>query len=401
MKQQIPKPENWQDFESLCKKVWGEIWQCPEIAKNGRSGQSQCGVDVYGIPAFDTSYYGIQCKGKDDYTNAKLTSSEVDNEIEKAKKFEPALKKLYFATTANKDVAIESYIRTRNVQNRELGLFEVHLFSWEDIVDLLEENKETYNWYVRKLDFKTRYNVKLTFQNNDLQIDVTPEFKQYNVSYIDKALLDQLNYNPDDALESTLKLVNPSMRSYTRKKLKEQAFKVDEDTEEERCDVQPVHFYSNMGLYHRSNKRFNLSCCTIRLKLTNTGSEVIENYKIYFSITNVINADTVDKRDHFLDMFKYTYDTSFNTSSGGTIRPKDNILVQNDSITFDEICIRPIVGESDITLQWKLVAKDYADQGELTIKVNAVIEEIWFPIFVSDPGNYEGKNIIKTKYKYA
>ena len=23
---QLQKPDNWQDFESLCKKLWGEIW---------------------------------------------------------------------------------------------------------------------------------------------------------------------------------------------------------------------------------------------------------------------------------------------------------------------------------------------------------------------------------------
>ena len=41
------KPQNWQDFETLCKKLWGEIWECREIKKNGRQGQAQNGVDVY------------------------------------------------------------------------------------------------------------------------------------------------------------------------------------------------------------------------------------------------------------------------------------------------------------------------------------------------------------------
>mgnify|MGYP000965934417 CR=1 FL=1 len=45
----------------------------------------------------------IQCKGKDDYANAQLTEGEIDTEIEKALGFEPELKLLIFATTANKD----------------------------------------------------------------------------------------------------------------------------------------------------------------------------------------------------------------------------------------------------------------------------------------------------------
>ncbi len=54
--QSLPKPQNWQDFETLCKKLWGEIWDCPEIKKNGRQGQSQNGVDVYGMPKNDNGY---------------------------------------------------------------------------------------------------------------------------------------------------------------------------------------------------------------------------------------------------------------------------------------------------------------------------------------------------------
>jgi hypothetical protein len=76
---QIRKPENWQDFEKLCKKLWGEIWNCSNsIKRNGRSGQSQCGVDVYGLPINANGYYGIQCKGKDDYSKSKLSEKEID-----------------------------------------------------------------------------------------------------------------------------------------------------------------------------------------------------------------------------------------------------------------------------------------------------------------------------------
>ena len=88
----LPKPQNWQDFETLCKKLWGEIWSCPEIKKNGRQGQAQNGVDVCGMPKGESGYYGIQCKGKDDYTGKNFTIKEIDGEIEKAKSFIPALR---------------------------------------------------------------------------------------------------------------------------------------------------------------------------------------------------------------------------------------------------------------------------------------------------------------------
>lgn len=117
-KLQLRKPENWQDFERLCKVLWGEIWECPDtIKRNGRQGQAQKGVDVYGIKKGECVYRGIQCKGKDDYTNSQLTEPEIDNEIAKALLFTPKLKSFYFATTANKDAHIEEYIRKKNLES--------------------------------------------------------------------------------------------------------------------------------------------------------------------------------------------------------------------------------------------------------------------------------------------
>ena len=156
----LARPANWQDFESLCKKLWGEIWNYPEIQKNGRLGQEQYGVDVFGIPENRTEYFGIQCKGKSEYNDnqyehPQFTEKEILKEIEKAKTFEPKLKKWYLATTALNDSKIQTFIRNKNIEHINAGLFEIHLFSWESIVDLIFENKETYNYYVKSLNYKT------------------------------------------------------------------------------------------------------------------------------------------------------------------------------------------------------------------------------------------------------
>ena len=170
------KPEHWQDFEDLCKKLWGEIWECPSIKKNGRAGQSQHGVDVYGVPKGEIDYCGIQCKGKDDYTNAQLTENEIDQEIQKALTFKPKLKRFIFATTANKDEKIETYIREKDVESRTQGNCSIELYSWEDIVDLIEENKNTYEWYVNGHGFieKKSLLVKINDVENDLVL--TPRY---------------------------------------------------------------------------------------------------------------------------------------------------------------------------------------------------------------------------------
>ena len=50
MPSQLPPPRNWQDFEDLCFDLFKRIWNDPYARPNGRSGQPQAGVDIYGQP---------------------------------------------------------------------------------------------------------------------------------------------------------------------------------------------------------------------------------------------------------------------------------------------------------------------------------------------------------------
>lgn len=182
-KLQLRKPENWQDFERLCKVLWGEIWECPDtIKRNGRQGQAQKGVDVYGVKKGECAYRGIQCKGKDDYTNSQLTESEIDNEIAKALLFTPKLKSFYFATTANKDVHIEEYIRKKNLESISNGGFEIDIFAWEDIVDLIEAHRNTYNWFLNNCSYKDVSDVEV-FIGGEKEHTIFPEYYRITKEY--------------------------------------------------------------------------------------------------------------------------------------------------------------------------------------------------------------------------
>lgn len=165
----LRRPANWQDFETLSKKLLGEIWNCPDIRKNGRNGDNQHGVDVYGIPEGDPEYFGIQCKGKDEYTDKQFSEEEILKEIEKAKTFEPPLKKLYFATTAVKNADIEQFVRKKNVEHLKLNLFGIEIYAWEDIVDLVDENKQTHDWYLKNQNYKVKKSVNVTFHDNSIE----------------------------------------------------------------------------------------------------------------------------------------------------------------------------------------------------------------------------------------
>lgn len=325
--------------------------------KNGRAGQEQNGVDVYGIPVKENEYYGIQCKGKDEYTNKKLSKSEINKEIKKAKGFKPKLKKFYFATTAVKDSKIETYIREKNIEHRKLGLFEIHLFSWEDIVDLIYENKETFDYYVRSINFKTNFSVSVTFQNNEKEITISPKFLKEVIHYKQK-IIPQNEFLRDPFLN----FISKQQQSYAVPRI------IGNDRAEK-----------------------NLSYSSLSFKIHNTGISPLEKYKLIIEIIGNISeiADTnintsgygllirgnLINRDTFVD----------SESNSIKVTPIDSVLVGDDTFLSDEIFLKPLPISSTIRARWKLISKAFKDQGELLIHIDPKIENKSTEILVEDP----------------
>jgi hypothetical protein len=345
MKQQLRKPELWQDFEELCQVLWGEIWSCSETKRNGRNGNAQYGVDVYGVPKGEKQYFGIQCKGKDDYTHAQLTEKEIEKEIEKAKTFKPALKKFYFATTANKDASIEEYVRIKDLESRDADLFEIHLFSWEDIVFLVDQNRRTHDWFVKKQNFKTLYAVKVLFGNGLDTMEFNPILVRNIVTYRLAQKETQQSFHPFH------KPIEPS--------------KIRKDQLEKLVDPQPIRYYLNGTTYNKSS-------CEFYLRIENIGDNVLEDYKLNFELEGeIIKADSTDKQIRFLDTIKRTYNVVvYDDSTSGVFKPTNRTLVQNDIAATDKICFRPSENEQTVLLHWELIARDFTTSGVLTINIH-------------------------------
>jgi hypothetical protein len=287
--QTLRRPANWQDFESLCKKLWGEIWECPEIQKNGRLGQAQCGVDIFGIPFKDDQYYGIQCKGKSEYTDSQFTEAEILEEIQKAEEFKPKLKKLYFATTALNDSAIQAFVRTINIQRIRDGKFEVHLYCWESIVDLIDENKLTHDWYVKSQKYKVNKNVSVTFQDESTEMICTPKFTRKIHNYVQRRKLEGDGYSV-------------SMRDLVQQYGSAHSFSV----------VSPYPFKTTL----------NLSFCRFKIIIHNTGTDSIEEFKLFFKVEGEIKelSDSNKKSNNLLvDLITHRPDTQLYTESGSGI----------------------------------------------------------------------------------
>lgn len=133
MRLNLQYPSNWSDFQDLCFQLWKEMWGDPNTHLNGRNGQSQNGVDIWGKKKFDHDYSGIQCKGKNGNYQSCLTTAEIDNECKKAVKFQPNLKSFIMATTSPRDVTVQQHCR--NLTQQRIYPFSVDTWSWDDIED--------------------------------------------------------------------------------------------------------------------------------------------------------------------------------------------------------------------------------------------------------------------------
>ncbi len=137
---QIAAPKEWGTFEDLCHSLFKRVWEDPLAQKNGRRGQKQHGVDVFGSADGDRrSYQGIQCKGKDANYGSSADWPEILVEVAKAEHFSPKLQHWIFATTAPVDAVLQKLARELSTQRRALGLFSVDVLGWEEILALMAE----------------------------------------------------------------------------------------------------------------------------------------------------------------------------------------------------------------------------------------------------------------------
>lgn len=127
----LPIPKNWQDFESICHRLWSEIWNDPNAQKNGRQGQPQSGVDIFGTPIYSKTFCGIQCKDKDLQLGAILKSKELIMECKKATIFSPKISSFTLATTSPRDTTLQA--KARQLTADEKFPFTVQVWSWDDI----------------------------------------------------------------------------------------------------------------------------------------------------------------------------------------------------------------------------------------------------------------------------
>jgi predicted ATP-binding protein involved in virulence len=144
--QQIAPPKSWDEFEDLCLALFRAEWQDSSAQKNGRQGQKQAGVDVFGHNNKQGGgLWGVQCRGKHRGYGSKLTGAEIDAELAKADTFHPPLDHWIIATTTANDATLQTYAHNLSELRAAKQLCPVTLFFWESIEALLHTHPDVAN----------------------------------------------------------------------------------------------------------------------------------------------------------------------------------------------------------------------------------------------------------------
>jgi hypothetical protein len=127
----FPSETPFEEFESIVKDGMALAWNSPTLQRNGRPGQQQDGVDIFG-PDYLGRPIAIQCKRY----RKELKFSTVEAEVERAGRFqsEGRLSCLYLATTAPRDAKLQRKVRALSEARVKNGKFAVGILYWDDIL---------------------------------------------------------------------------------------------------------------------------------------------------------------------------------------------------------------------------------------------------------------------------
>lgn len=145
----VPPPKSWDEFEDITLAAAKLRWNSTDFQRNGRSGQKQDGVDVFGHDD-DDRHIGVQCKNTVD----GITLAIVEKEIALAESFEPPLDRLYVATTAKRDAPLQKDVRKLSAERKKASSFRVDILFWDDICQDLAKNDDIF--FAHYPQFRTR-----------------------------------------------------------------------------------------------------------------------------------------------------------------------------------------------------------------------------------------------------
>lgn len=172
------------------------------------------------------------------------------------------------------------------------------------------------------------------------------------------------------------------------------------EDEEKYTNCQPV-IHRLDGLRFSKYKEINHSNCTLNINIKNISINVLEDFKMYLTFENVIEVDSVNKQQEFLDTYKYSYNVKFIEEFKAEYIPTNKTLVQNDSSRIDTICFRVKHTEKKIKLKWELFARNVQENGFVEFQIDPQFEEEERTKYVSKEDVKEPTIRILPKFSFA
>ncbi len=148
---QLPPPGDWQAFERFTRDLFASHWDDPTAETNGRAGQAQAGVDVYGVNAKTGKAEAVQCKGKDGRYGHSVTKDELRAEVKKALTFKPQPSRYFLVTSGAADVAVQQEARLITEEHANDGRFPVQVLAWEQLLAMLHKHPQVARAHFRPL----------------------------------------------------------------------------------------------------------------------------------------------------------------------------------------------------------------------------------------------------------
>lgn len=329
IERELRKPSNWQDFERICCEIAKVVWQDPYAKRNGRQGQKQDGVDIYGHENNSPEISDIQCKRYD-----KISNSIIDDEINNATGFKPALKHLIIATTADRDVKIEEYVRQKDVENRKNNLFGVSILEWEDIVDILEQNPPLLNLYENIIGSGFIKAIEVSFSSGDAETIIHPHF-------IEKVFIAKDSYSKKVSINI------PSV-SY------------------------PLHpFAQNFDLV---TGEINHSYVPLGIQIRNIGLVEIKPLSLILDFPKEVSIDSKNETHH-LDLQYLIPTQTFIDKKANNVSFNCDRLLPGRAAVLSEIFVKPDPSVKEFGIDWDFSSSDFRKQGKLKVYVNPEITQ--------------------------
>lgn len=139
---EISKPTGDGEFEDMCARIYGTVFNDPLPQTNGRRGQKQGGIDVF-IDAPE-GRLGVQCKR---YADGALKFKHVAHEVSEADKANTPIVRLIVATTATSDAVLIREVQCLSDARVAQGQNPVKIEFWQDLCRHIRGSPKLQNDY--------------------------------------------------------------------------------------------------------------------------------------------------------------------------------------------------------------------------------------------------------------